>query len=87
MAPDPADPPAEPSAESLAEPPRPEPPDDVAEDDDELLMDGQEEVFARSEVEHGVIEHHSLEEDVQPTPVDPDEPMAENFRAAFNPRP
>lgn len=62
--------------------------------EDELLFDGQEEVFARAEVERGVIEHHSLEEDaprqhapVRPTPVDPDGQMAENFRADFNPRP
>jgi hypothetical protein len=62
-------------------------PGSSAADDDQLLVDGQEEVFARAEVEQGVIEHHSLEEGVQPTPVDPDEAMAENFRASFNPRP
>lgn len=31
--------------------------------DDELLIDGQEEVFSRTEVERGMIEHHVLEED------------------------
>ena len=31
--------------------------------DDELLFDGQEEVFSRTEVERGMIEHHVLEED------------------------
>ena len=31
--------------------------------DEELLLDGQEEVFSRTEVERGLIEHHSLEED------------------------
>ena len=63
--------------------------------DDELLMDGQEEVFSRTEVERGMIEHHSLEEDETPQPaprrhetrVNTDEAMAENFRSAFNPRP
>jgi hypothetical protein len=68
--------------------------------EDELLMDGQEEVFSRTEVERGMIEHHSLEEDEAPrsaepsplprrreTPVNTDEAMAENFRSAFNPRP
>jgi hypothetical protein len=59
----------------------------LPEDDDQLLDSGQEEVFSRAEVERGVIEHHSLEEGVRPTPTDPDEAMAENFRAAFNPRP
>jgi hypothetical protein len=83
MTPDPAKPPPEPPAEEPREPP----PDELTEAEDELLMDGQEEVFARSEVEQGAIEHHSLEEDIQPTPVDPDEQMAENFRTNFNPRP
>ena len=65
--------------------------------DDELLLDGQEEVFARTEVERGMIEHHSLEEDApdhappqadpRPPGIDPDQQMAENFRAQFNPRP
>lgn len=70
--------------------------------DDELLLDGQEEVFARTEVERGMIEHHSLEEDVpearapdqappqevhRPHPVEPEQQMAENFRAQFDPRP
>lgn len=32
---------------------------DRPDDEDELLMDGQEEVFSRSEVESGRIEHHS----------------------------
>ena len=31
---------------------------DFGEADDELLIDGQEEVFSRSEVESGRIEHH-----------------------------
>jgi hypothetical protein len=31
-------------------------------DDHELLIDGQEEVFSRTEVERGLIEHHTLEE-------------------------
>lgn len=31
-------------------------------DDDELLIDGQEEVFSRAEVELGRIEHHAGEE-------------------------
>jgi hypothetical protein len=84
MPPDPARPPPEPADEEPREPP----PDEAAEDRDELLIAGQEEVFARAEVERGAIEHHSLEEDaVHPTPVDPDEQMAENFRADFNPRP
>lgn len=57
-----------------------------------MLLDGQEEVFARSEVERGVIEHHSLEEDAPEKPPRPsrallDQQMAENFRAQFNPRP
>jgi hypothetical protein len=68
--------------------------------DDELLMDGQEEVFSRTEVERGMIEHHSLEEDEPPkagepsspprpheTPVNMDEAMAENFQTAFDLRP
>jgi hypothetical protein len=36
-------------------------------DDDELLIDGQEEVFSRTEVEMGRIEHHAN------TQVTPDE--------------
>ena len=70
--------------------------------DDELLLDGQEEVFARTEVERGVIEHHSLEEDApeahaqdeakakevhHPHRVEPEQQMAENFRTQFDPRP
>jgi hypothetical protein len=39
----------------------PSPP--LTEPADELLADGQEEVFSRTEVERGAIEHHSLEED------------------------
>lgn len=75
------------SAQPPAQGPPAEPPEPPAADDDELLIDGQEEVFSRAEVEHGVIEHHSLEEDVKPTPVDRDEAMADNFRANSNPRP
>lgn len=82
MNPDPQNPPAQdPPAPPIGDPPAP------PVEDDQLLIDGQEEVFARAEVEQGAIEHHSLEEDVRPTPVDPDEAMAENFRATFNPRP
>ena len=33
------------------------------EHDSELLIDGQEEVFSRTEVETGRIEHHHQEED------------------------
>lgn len=84
MSPDPQTPAADDPLEARADQRAEERPD---EDDDELLMDGQEEVFARAEVEQGAIEHHSLEEDVRPTPVDPDEAMAENFRTNFNPRP
>ena len=39
------------------------PSDRDAPPDDELLLDGQEEVFSRTEVERGLIEHHTLEED------------------------
>jgi hypothetical protein len=78
--------------DTTPDPPTADPPDG------ELLMDGQEEVFSRTEVERGMIEHHSLEEDEAPkaaepaprrheTPVNTDEAMAENFRSAFNPRP
>ena len=73
--------------------PDPKQPDDAAPDkDSELLLDGQEEVFSRTEVERGAIEHHSLEEDESSKPrretkVNTDEAMAENFRSAFNPRP
>jgi len=67
------------------QPPAAKPPADPGQD---LLIDGQEEVFSRAEVERGVIEHHSLEEGrPKATPVDPDEAMAENFRVSFNPRP
>ena len=44
----------------------PDKPDDEPEADDELLIDGQEEVFSRTEVERGMIEHHVLEEDNRP---------------------
>lgn len=40
---------------TLGAPPGPSP-DDPS---DQLLDDGQEEVFSRYEVEHGLIEHHS----------------------------
>jgi hypothetical protein len=39
--------------------------------DEELLLDGQEEVFSRTEVERGLIEHHSLEEDAGRSPAPP----------------
>jgi hypothetical protein len=77
----------------MTQEPAPPAPDDPAaarpqaDDDDELLIAGQEEVFSRAEVERGAIEHHAREEDLRPTPVDPDEAMAENFRATFDPRP
>lgn len=35
-------------------------------EDDELLVDGQEEVFSRTEVESGRIEHHAGEDDPRP---------------------
>ena len=57
----------------MTQTPDPAPPDPRADapqrrppgkpDDSELLVDGQEEVFSRTEVESGHIEHHSLEED------------------------
>lgn len=37
--------------------------------EDELLEDGQEEVFSRFEVERGIIEHHAGEEPVRSIPV------------------
>lgn len=46
-----------------------EAPGDLA---DELLMDGQEEVFSRTEVESGRFEHHVGEE--RPVPVSPSRP-------------
>lgn len=41
--------------------------------DDELLIDGQEEVFSRSEIETGRIEHHVGEEAVSQPGVEKDD--------------
>lgn len=38
----------------------------ISPDEDELLIDGQEEVFSRSEVELGRIEHHTAAGGLRP---------------------
>lgn len=42
--------------------------------DDELLESGQEEVFSRTEVESGHIEHHTGDEEVREAEPRPDAP-------------
>ena len=41
---------------------------EIINSDTELLNDGQEEVFSRTDVERGMIEHHAMEEDKQSAP-------------------
>lgn len=62
-----AETPAEGAPETAAQQGQAKPLADLADDrSDELLVDGQEEVFSRTEIESGRIEHHVGEERVAP---------------------
>ena len=66
-----ADPETSASSKTLNTPTSPgAPAGDFAGDDDELLVDGQEEVFSRAEVESGRIEHLSQAGSGEDEPAD-----------------
>ncbi|SFS71544.1 hypothetical protein [Brevundimonas viscosa] len=78
-----ADPETSKASRSLNTPARPGPPaGDFADGDDELLIDGQEEVFSRAEVESGRIEHLSQAGSGEDRPTNRREPPASSKGAA-----